>query len=62
VAKVIAGGGGSVATHDFLAVDVGHDRDMLSDRQVQDIILVRKRKLVPENFFGKRAIEKKMFA
>lgn len=57
--EVIAGGGGSVATHDLLAVDVGHDRDMLADGQVQHIILVRQRKLVPENCIVEKAIGRK---
>ena len=58
VTEVIAGGGGGVATHDLLAVDVGHDRDMLADGQVQHIILVRKRKLVPESFMVEKRSKK----
>lgn len=59
VAEVVARGGRGVATHDILAVDVGHDRDMLSDRQVQNIILVWQSKLVPEKTLKKKGDPKK---
>lgn len=47
VSNVVAAAGGGVAARDFLSIDVGHDGDVLSNGQVQDVILVRERKLVP---------------
>ena len=47
VPNVVAAAGGCVAARDLLAIDVGHDRDVLSDGQVQNIIVVGERKFVP---------------
>ncbi len=47
MSNIVAAAGGGVAARDLLSIDVGHDGDVLSDRQVQDVILVRERKLVP---------------
>lgn len=53
VSNVIAAAGGGVAARDLLSVDVCHDGDVLSNGQVQDVILVRERKLVPRGFNGR---------
>jgi len=47
VSDIITAAGGGVAARDLLSVDVGHDGDVLTNGQVQDIILVREGKLVP---------------
>lgn len=56
VSNVVAAAGRGVAARDLLSVDVGHDGDMLSNGQVQDVILVRERKLVPRCFNGRERI------
>jgi hypothetical protein len=47
VSNVVAAAGRGVAARDLLSVDVGHDGNVLSDGQVQDVILIGERKLVP---------------
>lgn len=47
VSDIIAAASGGVAARDLLSVDVGHDGDVLTNGQVQDIMLVRESKLVP---------------
>lgn len=47
VADVVTAAGGGVGARDVLAVDVGHDRDMLTNGQVQEVLLMRQSELVP---------------
>lgn len=48
VSHIITAAGGSVAARDVLSVDVSHNRNVLTNWQVQDVILIRKGKLVPD--------------
>lgn len=47
VAEIIIRRGRGVRAHDLLAVDLGRHRDVLSNRQTQDVILAGETKAVP---------------
>lgn len=47
MANVVTTAGGGVGARDVLAVDVGHNRDMLTNGQVQEVLLMRQSKFVP---------------
>lgn len=47
VADIVTAAGRGVGARDVLAVDVGHDGDMLTNGQVQEVLLMRQSELVP---------------
>lgn len=61
MSNIVAAASGGVAARDILSVDVGHDRDVLANGQVQKIILVGKCELVPVVIYEKSKKSKQGF-